>query len=265
MPSGKVKNSAERSYVRALARGLDIIRALSTSAADGASLSEVAAIVKLDRATARRFLLTLAEIGYVRTNGKQFFLLPKVLELGFSYFSSIPLWERIQPVLNEVSEKFQGAVSIGVLDGSEVVYVARAQNRRSVYTLNVNVGSRFPIYSSSIGRVLLSGMTEDDAKAILKRIDLVKRTPKTRTKIADILAEAATARKQGYCIADEETETGIRSIAVPIFDRSGKIMAGFNASVQASVANSRALVNDQLPLLQAAVGQIQAAMQLGPR
>lgn len=262
MATTRVKTDNDRSYVRALARGLEILKALGTWTADGATLSDVAALVKLDRATARRFLLTLSEIGYVTTDGKRFALAPKVLELGFSYFSAMTVWERVQPILDDLSEKQKGAVSIGVIDGKEVVYVARAQNRRSVYTLNVSVGSRFPIYSSSIGRILLSGMDDQDIKAFLKQVDLVKRTPKTISKLGDIMNEVARVRKLGYCISDEETEVGIRSIAVPVFGRDGKIIAGFNASVQSSVADKRALVSEFLPLLKAGAVQVQAAMQL---
>ena len=262
MATTQVKTDTERSYVRALARGLDVLKGLGTLTSDGATLSDVASLVKLDRATARRILLTLAEIGYVTTDGKRFFMAPKVLELGFAYFSAMTLWERVQPILNDLSEKQKGAVSLGVLDGEDVIYVARAQNRRSIYTLNVSVGSKFPIYCSSIGRVLLSGMADQDIKALLKRIDLAKRTPKTTTKIGDIMDEIGRIRKQGYCISDEETEIGIRSIAVPIYDLDQKIIAGFNASVQASVADNRALVKEFLPLLRTAAVQVQAAMQL---
>lgn len=263
MPNPHVKPAADRSHVRALARGLEILKALGEMTSDGATLSGVAAVVNLDRATARRFLLTLTELGYVRTNGKQFFLSPKVLELGYAYFTSMPVWERVQPLLNAISESQQGAVSIGVFDGKDVVYVARAQNRRSVYTLNVSVGSRFPIYSSSIGRVLLAGMTDDEVKAILKRGEIVKRTPKTRTKMGDLMDEIARVRKQGYAIADEETEMGVRSIAVPIVDPRGCVVAGLNASVQSSVADGKELVHDSLPLLRRAVEQIEAAIRAG--
>lgn len=261
MSPGRVKTKVARSYVRALARGLEILKALGTLTEDGGTLSDVAAIVKLDRATTRRVLLTLAEVGYVRTNGKQFYLAPKVLELGYAYFAAMPVWERVQPILNTLTEKQSGAVSIGVFDGQDVIYVARAQNRRSVYTLNVNVGSKFPIYSSSIGRILLSGMSDEDVKALLMRTEIVKRTPKTLTKITDILNEVAAVRKQGYCLSDEETELGIRSIAVPIFDKQHKVIAGMNASMQSGAADNRTLVSEFLPLLREAATQVQAAMQ----
>ena len=255
----QVKEDADRNHVRALARGLEILRCLTEFGVHGATLSQVAEVVGLDRATSRRLLLTLTDLGYVRTSGKQFFASPRSLELGYAYFASMPIWERIQPILAEFSDKHMGAVSIGVLDGRDVVYVARAQNRRSVYTLNVGVGSRFPIYSSSTGRVLLSGLRDDEIKSILKQIEIIKRTPKTRMKTSDIMAEIAAARSAGYCICDEETEMGVRSIAVPIRDRQHNVVAAMNASVQATIADSRALLHHYLPPLRVAVAQVQAA------
>lgn len=258
----RVGRIAKRPIVRALARGLDTLKALGSVGSDGASLSDVAAIAKLDRATTRRSLLTLVELGYARANGKRFVLAPKVLELGFSYFSSMPVWERVQPILNDYSEKSRGAFSIGVLDDGEVVYVARAQSRRAVYSINVSVGSRFPAYCSSIGRVLLAGLHDAQVASVLKSIDLVKRTPHTRIKIKEIMADIAEVRAKGYSISDQETELGVSSIAVPIFDRSGSVIAGLNTSAPASLASAASLRREYLPLLRQAAEQCQAAMQI---
>ena len=156
MAPDDVKNESNRSHVRSLARGLDTLKALGT-VTDGATLSDIAAIVDLDRATTRRFLLTLCDLGYVRQSKKRFYMAPKVLELGYAYFSTMSKWDAIQPILNEFCDQTLGTISIGVQDSDEVIYVARAQSHRSVYAINVTVGSRFPIYSSSIGRIILAG------------------------------------------------------------------------------------------------------------
>lgn len=261
MTPDDVKNESNRSHVRALARGLDTLKALGT-VTEGATLSDIAAIVDLDRATTRRFLLTLCDLGYVRQSKKRFYMAPKVLELGYAYFSTMSKWEAIQPILNEFCDRTLGTISIGVQDGDEVIYVARAQSNRSVYAINVTVGSRFPIYSSSIGRIILAGRSDADLRHYLSTIDLVKRTPHTVTDIDEFMAGINRIREQGYSISDQETELGVRSIAIPIHGRDGGVVAGLNSSVATTFASVEDLVTRFLPLLRETAQQIEPAMQI---
>lgn len=259
MPKDEANSDSARSHVRALARGLDTLKALGT-VPEGASLSDIAAIVDLDRATTRRFLLTLCDLGYARLHKKRFYLAPKVLELGFSYFSTMSRWDAIQPLLNEYTERTMGTISIGVRDGMEVIYMARAQSKRSVYAINVTVGSRFPLYSTSMGRILISELPENEVRAILADLSLDARTPLTVTDPDRILANLADVRKNGYSISDQETEMGIRSIAIPLRDRSGAIIAALNTSVTANHTSADDLVTQFLPSLRETAGQLEPLM-----
>lgn len=248
---------SSRTYVRALERGLVTIKALGDYP-DGASLSDIASQIGLDRATTRRFLLTLCHLGYVRQVKRRFYLAPRVLELGLSYFAAVPVWEAAQPFLDSYCEETRGTISIGVLDDTEVVYVARAQSKRSVYAINVTVGSRFPCYSTSLGRVLLAWRTPEEIADIFARIEIKARTPNTLTTPADIEAALATVRQRDYAISNEETELGIRSIAIPLRNRHGMVVAALNTSFQVSYATAVDLTETYLPALRDVAGKIEA-------
>lgn len=264
MSADEQSGTTNKAYVRSLERGLVTIRALGEFP-DGATLSEVSAKVDLDRATTRRLLLTLVDMGYVRQDKKQFVLAPRVLELGFSYFSSMPVWEAAQPFLDSYCETTLGTISIGVLDNAEVIYVARAQSRRSVYAINVTVGSRFPCYSTSMGRVLLSGLPNEQIAEILGSIELKARTPNTTVSLGDLMASIENVRDLGYAISNEETEIGIRSIAVPLRNRKGDIAAALNTSFQVSYATTAELVETYLPQLRDVAAKIEALNMLPSR
>lgn len=213
-------------YVSALARGLEVIRAFTRSQ-PRMTLSEVAERTGMHRAAARRILLTLVREGYAATDGKQFRLRPKILELGFSALSSLEICDVAQPVLNEMAEKLQESCFAAVLDDGVTVYVARASARR-VINVGINVGNRAPAYAGSTGRVLLSGLPERELDAYIAGVKLEKFTPRTVTskvKLREIIDET---RRQGWSIVDEELEVGLRSISVPIRDRAGSITAALN-------------------------------------
>ena len=213
-------------YVSSLARGLQVIRAFTRSR-PSMTLSEVADRTDMHRAAARRFLLTLVREGYVETDGKHFRLRPKILELGFSALASMDIWDVVQPVLNELSEKLGESCFAAVLDGDSAVYVARAASRR-VMNVGISVGNRAPAHAVSTGRVLLSGLSEAELDAWLAGAKLQKFTPNTVTskvKLRDIIEET---RRQGWSIVDQELEVGLRSVSVPIRDRSGNITAALN-------------------------------------
>lgn len=218
-------------FVQSLERGLLVIRALAVPQPQ--ALSEVARAAGLSRAATRRFLLTLEHVGYVRQTRGRFTLTPRVLELGYAYLSSLTLPEVAQPHLERLVEQVHESSSVSVLDGDDVVYVARVPTRR-IMSVTISVGTRFPAYATSMGRVLLSGVPDEQVDATLSRADLRKLTGRTITS-TDVLREAIRqVRRQGYAIVDQELEVGLRSIAVPIRDPAGAVVAAVNLSTQAS-------------------------------
>jgi IclR family pca regulon transcriptional regulator len=220
-----------RDFVQSLARGLAVIRAL-----DGRqplTLSEVARASELSRAAARRFLLTLEQLGYVRQAGGRFELTPRVLELGFSYLSALGLPELAQPHLEGLVERVHESSSVSVLDGAAIVYVARVPTRR-IMAVMISVGTRLPAYATSMGRVLLAALEPDALAALLETIELEPLSHDTITTRAQLEQELERVRAQGHAIVDQELEPGLRSVAAPIRDRGGATIAAINLAVQAS-------------------------------
>ncbi|WP_332116805.1 IclR family transcriptional regulator [Azorhizobium caulinodans] len=256
---GRAEGAAdEKDYVQSLARGLQVLRAFSQYK-PRMTLSEVAQHTGLTRAAARRFLLTLVREGFAETDGKRFALRPKVLELGFAYLSSLPMWEVAQPVMRDVVNTLQESCSLSVLDGEDIVYVAREPTAR-VMTIGLSIGSRLPAYCSSMGRVLLSGLPPAELAAFYDRVRIEKRTPRTvPTKVA-LKDEVETARRQGWALVDQELELGLRSIAVPIRNRRGEVLAALNVSTHEGRTPLEAMRNRFLPVLLDAAQRISAAL-----
>lgn len=219
-------------HVQSLARGLAVIRAFDENRSE-LTLSEVAREVGLTRAAARRFLLTLVDLGYVRSDGRRFSLTPRVLELGYSYLSSLTLPELAQPHLEQLSAEVHESSSVSVLDGTAVVYVARVATSR-IMSVAINVGTRFPAYATSMGRVLLAGLDDDELEARLADLELQPLTDKTVTDRRKLRAEIDRIRAQGWTIVDQELEAGLRSVAAPIHDRHDQVVAAVNLSTHAS-------------------------------
>ena len=220
----------EGEFVQSLERGLTVIRALR--APEPATLSEVARTTGLSRAAARRFLHTLARLGYVKESGGRFRLTAQVLELGYAYLSSLTLPELAQPHLEELAETVHESSSISVLDGDDIVYVARVPTRR-IMTVAISVGTRFPAFATSMGRVLLAGLAAGELDAYLARADLAALTPATLTRPPALRAELDRVRRQGWAVVDQELEPGLRSVAAPIRDRAGEVVAAVNVSAHA--------------------------------
>jgi IclR family pca regulon transcriptional regulator len=241
-------------FVQSLERGLLVIRALSSP--EPQALSEVARTTGLSRAAARRFLLTLEQLGYVRQAAGRFALTPRVLELGYAFLSSLSLPEVAQPHLERLAEQVQESSSVSVLDGDDVVYVARVPIRR-IMSVAISVGTRFPAYATSMGRVLLAGLPDEEVAAALSRADLRRLTARTTTSRQALHEEIARVRRQGYAIVDEELEAGLRSVAVPIDDAAGKVTAAVNLSVQASRTSVADLRRRLLPPLREAAAAIE--------
>ncbi len=229
-------------FVQSLARGLAIIRVFSGQRPE-LTLTDVAEAAGLSRATARRFLLTLEQLGYVRTEGKLFSLTPRVLELGYSYLSALGLPEIVTPHLETLAHDIQESASAAVLDGNEIVYVARVAGRK-IMRGQINIGTRFPAFATSMGRVLLAALPVEQARAIVGSSTREALTALTKTNIDDIMAELDVVRSVGFALVDQELEVGLRSLAAPISDAHGKVVAAINVSSSASgtVVETTALI-----------------------
>jgi IclR family transcriptional regulator, pca regulon regulatory protein len=211
-------------FVQSLERGLAVIRAFDQSHPE-LTLSEVAARTGVTRAVARRFLLTLATLGYVRSDGRFFSLTARVLELGYAYLSSLSLPEVAEPHLEALVAEVNESSSVSVLDGDDVVYVARVPVSR-IMTVSISVGTRFPAYATSMGRVLLAGLTSDDLETYLSSVSLAPLTARTLTSVDALRAEVVKVRAQGWSLVNQELEEGLRALAAPVRDRSGRVVAG---------------------------------------
>lgn len=216
----------KRDTMGGLAKGLAVIETFAAER-PRQSIAEVAAAAGLDRATARRCLLTLAQLGYADWDGKYFTLTPRVLRLGTACLATMPLPQIVQPLLDELSDRIGESSSVSILDGPEIVYVARAAQRR-VMTIALMPGSRLPAYCTSMGRAMLAALPEDAARRLLEAAPRPARTPRTLTDVDAILAAIAEVRRLGYAVNDQEVELGLRSIAVPLVDARGRVVAAMN-------------------------------------
>jgi IclR family transcriptional regulator, pca regulon regulatory protein len=242
-------------YVQSLERGLAVIRAFDSEHRELA-LSDVARSTGLTRAAARRFLLTLVKLGYVNYAQGRFSLSPRVLELGYAYLSSLTLPEVAQPHMETLVAQVNESCSISVLDDTEIVYVARVPTRR-IMSITLAVGTRLPAFVTSMGRVLLAGLPEDELEERLSRIELTALTSRTVTDMDTLRAILATVRRQGYAATDQELEEGLRSLAVPLHTASGAVAAALNVSVHASRATMTVLRREFLPVAQRAAAAIE--------
>jgi len=254
---------APTEFVRALAKGLAVIEAFDGQA-PSMTLSEVARKIGLPRGTARRLLHTLVELGYVGFDGKLFSLKPRVLNLGFAYLYSHNIWQLAQPYMVEVVEKLHESCSIAVLDGVDIVYVARVPTSERIMSINLGVGTRLPAFHTSMGRAMLAYRSLTELQALLKRIAPVRQyTHKTLTDARELIAELEQVKKQGWAMVDQELEVGLRSLAVPIFDFTGCAIAAINIGTQASRWTVSALQKDALPALRNAAQAVCALVAPG--
>lgn len=248
--------AASGEFVQSLARGLAVIRAFDAEHPE-LSLSDVARRTDLTRAAARRFLHTLTSLGYVRTDGRLFALNPRVLELGFSYLSSLSLPEIVQPHLERLSRDVGESVSSAVLDGTDIVYVARVPTRR-IMSVRITIGTRFPAYATSMGRVLLAGLPDAERDAVLDASAREHLTDRTLTEPSALRAELDRVRDQGWALVDGELEPGLRSIAAPLHAKDGTVVAAVNVSTSATRDPVEALVDRYLPHLLETTARIEA-------
>jgi len=254
--SGLSRPERDAYFVQSLERGLAVICAFDREHAER-TLSEVAAATGVTRATARRFLLTLVRLGYMRTDGRFFSLTPRVLELGYAYLSSLSLTEVAEPHLEALVAEVNESSSVSVLDGEDVVYVARVPVSR-IMTVAISVGTRFPAYATSMGRVLLAGLPDGEFDGYLAKVRMDRLTPRTLATVAALRAEVARVRSQGFALVDQELEEGLRAVAAPIRDRAGRVVASVNISAHASRTSLESMRRKLLPPLLAAAARISA-------
>ncbi len=246
-------------FVRALDRGLAVIRAFGQDR-EHLTLSEVARATGLTRSAARRFLLTLVELGYVRSDGREFSLRPRVLELGYAYLSGMSFLEVAQPHVEEMVTTLQESATVGVLDGDEVVCVLRVPARR-IMVVAIAVGTRLPAYATSMGRSLLAGLDPEELERYLGRLRLEPLTSHTVSEVEELRAVIEQTRRRGYALVDQELEEGLRSVGVPIRDPSGRVIAGLAVPAHASMQSIEDLNAVLVPTLRATAEQIESDLR----
>ena len=233
--------------INGLVKGLAVIECFDEEHAS-LSITDVANRTGLERATARRCLLTLTHLGYASYDGKFFRLTPRVLNLGHSYLAATPLPRLLQPFLDELSAQISESSSAAVLDGTEILYIARASHRR-VMSINLGAGARLPAYCTSMGRILLAALPPDKARSIIESSERIAFTEKTKAEVNTLLTELAVVAAQGFAVIDQELELGLCSIAVPLVNSQGQTVAALNIGAQTARASTSHMIAHFLPLM----------------
>jgi IclR family pca regulon transcriptional regulator len=256
----EARSGADRELVHSVLRLFEVLKSFRRER-PRMTLSEVAEYAGLTRASARRFLLTLVHAGYAETDGKRFTLTPRLLELGHAVMAGSSVWDIARPVLAGLSERMGESCYGAVLDGPEVLYVLHIPSARHLINVDLRVGSRTPAYCSSVGRVLLAGLTPAAAERALAAIRPEARTPKTITAKGKLVEAVEQARRQGWCIVDEELELGLRSLSVPLRGRGGVTVGAINICGPASRVSLEELRTSFLGGLLEAAARIQASIE----
>jgi IclR family transcriptional regulator, pca regulon regulatory protein len=243
-------------FVEALARGLDVLACFDADR-PAMTLSEVAAAAGLARPTARRLLLTLVELGHVRSAGGAFSLTPRVLSLGMAYVGALGLWDVARPHLEELVARTGESSSMAQLDGSDIVYVARVSVPKLI-TLRVEIGTRFPAVQTSQGKVLLAALTPDELAETLAQPSRSGLPPCIGRTPEQLREELTEVRARGWALADEELAPGVRSVAVPVRDGTGAVRAAMNVTVHAAETSIERLLGEHLPALLRTAGEVSA-------
>jgi IclR family pca regulon transcriptional regulator len=251
MQAGEIDDhGGDRDFVASLEKGLLVIEAFDASR-PRLTLSDVSKLTGITRAAARRYLLTLTKLNYADFDGRYFTLSPRILRLGYAYLSSASLSARVQPFLEQISEATGESSSAAILDGDDIVYIARSATRR-IMSIGLGVGSRLPAYCTSLGRAILAHQPDEAIEAYLQRVRMEARTPKTVTDKAEFRAVLEATRVQGYALVNEELEFGLRSIAVPVVQKNGQVTIALNLSAQAGRVSADEMRERFLPSLSAA-------------
>lgn len=249
-----------KDFVQSLERGFAIMKVFNEENSR-LTLSEVAELTGFTRATARRFLLTLESLHYVGSTGRYFFLRPKVLELGFAFLSSYNLVSITQNHLEALANDLRESCSATALEGESVIYICRAATNR-IMTVNLSVGHTLPAYATSMGRVLLAALTEKELDSYIKTSKRSKLTSRTIVDSEELKEVILRVRQQGWAVNEQELEEGVQSVAVPVHDKSGKIVIAVNVSAHASRVPIERLTNEFLPKLQHCARSIEQDLSL---
>ena len=244
-----------RDFVTALASGLEVIQAFDHEH-PRMTLSEVATRTGMNRAKARRFLLTLHALGYVRKQQRYFELAPRVLQLGYAFLSANNYRDVIQHYLEDITAETGESSSLGVLEGNDVIYLARSAAKHRLMAITLSVGTRLPAAHTSMGRILLAQLSDTDLDRFLSSAVLEAYTDKTVTNVDELRSQIMTARQQGYAISDQELDSGLRSIAVPVHDAKQHLIGAINISTNAARVDLDTLLNVYLPVLKNKIEQI---------
>jgi IclR family pca regulon transcriptional regulator len=247
-----------RMFVQSLERGLDVIRSFNEEC-PRQSLSEVARRTGYSRASCRRLLFTLEALGYVGVDGREFFLQPRILDIGYSFLTSLPFRDIVEPFIQDLSDKVRESVSVSVLDGPDIVFVSRVAASR-IMTLSLSVGSRLPAYCTSTGRVLLAAMPVTEQRRHLGSRPLVALTKFTLHRESDILTELEKVAKRGWALNDQELEIGLRAVAAPIRDSTGRTVAAINISTPVGRTNLKELRDELVPQLLATTQRVNSIL-----
>ena len=239
----------DRDHMAALEKGLAVIECFDARH-DRLTIADVARATELSRAAARRCLLTLTKTGYAEFDGKFFRLTPRVLRLGYAWLASTALPQLVQPFLEKLSEETHESSSASLLDGHEIVYIARSAQRR-IMSVGLSVGSRLPAFCSSMGRVLLAARRPDEAQALILAGKPRARTAHTVTEPTQLMAILSHVQAQGYCVVDQELELGLVSLAMPLLSKHGAVVAAFNISGQVQRGSASEMTERFLPRMRA--------------
>ena len=250
-------------FIEALARGLDVIKAFEHLPAE-ASLADIAAATGLARPTARRMLITLEQLGYVRSHANTFILPPRVLELGLAYIANCDIWDLSREHLRNLAEQTRESCSIAQLDGSDIVYVGRVAVPKLV-TLSVTIGTRFPALQTSLGKVLLAGLPDDELDFVLSQPSRSRILPVWQPSVDEARPVLREVRARGWATTDQQLAPGIRSIAAPIRDGHGATIAAVNVNAHAAETSMDELVSRYLSPLLHTASEISADIELGKR
>ena len=250
--------TGDPNFMTSLARGLAVIQAFQERKRH-LTIAQISHRTEIPRAAVRRCLHTLMKLGYVTSDGRTYSLLPKVLTLGHAYLSSTPLAVTAQPILDRLSEQLHEACSMATLEGDEILYIARSATPQRLISVDLSVGSRLPAYCTSMGRILLAGLDDEALEDYLAHADLQVKTSRTVHTPDMLRASIAEIRQQGWVIIDQELEVGLRSIAVPLKDSAGQVLAALNVGTHAGRVSRQELETRFLPVL------LEASRELGTR
>lgn len=246
-------------FMTSLARGLAVVQAFQERKRH-LTIAQISHRTEIPRAAVRRCLHTLIKLGYATTDGRTYSLLPKVLTLGHAYLSSTPLAVSAQPYLDRMSEQLHEACNMATLEGDDILYIARSATTQRLISVDLSVGGRLPAYCTSMGRILLAALDDASLKDYLDHADLQTKTSRTLTTPQALFECLQQVRQQGWCIVDQELEQGLRSIAVPVYDASGQVLAALNVSSHAARVSRSELEQRFLPSMLSASHELSAQL-----